>query len=196
MLIETAAKRWNVNKADCFAENGFVVYKPDGKKIGYGDLVEEASKMEPLKNVKLKNRSEYKIIGKPLRRQDTPSKVNGTAEFGQDKKVKGMLYAMVERNPRFHGKVKSFDDSAARKVAGVKHVFKVQMPVFASTREGVVVVADTLWAAMQGRKALKVEWDDSGFEHLSTDQLYARMRDDLKKTGLSQRTGGNPCCCL
>jgi len=192
MLIETAAKRWNVNKADCFAENGFVVYKPDGKKIGYGDLVEEASKMEPPKNVKLKNRSEYKIIGKPLHRQDTPSKVNGTAEFGQDKKVKGMLYAMVERNPRFHGKVKSFDDSAARKIAGVKNVFKVQMPVFASTREGVVVVADTLWGAMQARKALKVEWDDSGFEHLSTDQLYARMRDDLKKTGLSQRTGGNP----
>jgi isoquinoline 1-oxidoreductase beta subunit len=103
-----------------------------------------------------------------------------------------MLYALVERNPRFHGKVKSFDDTAAKKVVGVKQVFKVQMPVFASTREGVAVVADSLWAAMQGRKALKVEWDDSGFEHLSTDQLYSRMKEDLKKTGLSQKTGGNP----
>lgn len=192
MLIEAAAKKWSVNKNDCYAENGFVIHRPDSKKIGYGDLVEEASKLQPPKDVKLKHRSDYKIIGKPLPRQDTPSKVNGTAEFGQDKKIKGMLYAQVERNPRFHGKVKSFDDTAARKVPGVKHVFKVQMPVFASVREGVVVVADSLWAAMQGRKALKVEWDDSGFEHMSTEQLFTRMKEDLKKTGLSQRTGGNP----
>ncbi|MGK2862402.1 MAG: molybdopterin cofactor-binding domain-containing protein [Chitinophagaceae bacterium] len=192
MLIEAASKKWSVNKNDCYAENGFVICKTDGKKIGYGDLVEEASKLKPPKEVKLKNRSEYKIIGKPLPRQDTPSKVNGMAEFGQDKKIKGMLYAMVERNPRFHGKVKSFDDTATKKIPGVKNVFKVQMPVFATSREGVVVVADSLWAAMQGRKALKVEWDDSGFEHVDTEQLYARMKEDLKKSGLSQRTGGNP----
>ena len=79
-----------------------------------------------------------------------------------------------------------------KKVPGVKHVFKVQMPVFSFIREGVAVVADSLWAAMQGRKALKVEWDDSGFEHLDTEQLYTRMKEDLKKPGLSQRTGGNP----
>ena len=192
MLIEAAAKQWNVNKSDCYAENGFIFFKPDGKKIGYGDLVEDASKLQPPKDVKLKHRSDYKIIGKPLPRQDTPAKVNGTAGFGQDKKINGMLYAQVERSSRFHGKVKSFDDMAARKVPGVKHVFKIQMPVFSSAREGVAVVADSLWAAMQGRKALKVEWDDSGFEHLDTDQLYARMKEDLKKTGLSQRTGGNP----
>ncbi len=192
MLIEGAAKKWNVNKNDCYAENGFVIYKPDGKKIGYGDLVEDASALKPPADVKLKHRSDYKIIGKPLPRQDTPSKVNGSAEFGMDKKIPGMLYAMVERNPRFHGKVKSFDDSAAKKVPGVKHVFKVQMPVFSFTREGVAIVADSLWAAMQGRKALKIEWDDSGFEHMNTEQLYNRMKDDLKKTGLSQRTGGNP----
>ncbi|MGZ8510362.1 MAG: molybdopterin cofactor-binding domain-containing protein [Chitinophagaceae bacterium] len=192
MLIEAAAKKWNVNKNDCYAENGFVIHKPDGKKSGYGDLVEEASKLQPPKDVKLKHRSDYKIIGKPLPRQDTPSKVNGSAVFGQDKKIKGMLYAQVERNPRFQGKVKSFDDTAAKKVPGVKHVFKVQMPVFASVREGVVVVADSLWAAMQGRKALKVEWDDSGFEHMNTEQLFSRMKEDLKKPGLSQRTGGNP----
>src|SRR5436190_8997235 len=146
MLIEAAAKKWNVNKSECYAENGYVIYKPDGKKFGYGDLVEEASTIKPPADVKLKHRSDYKIIGKPLPRQDTPSKVNGKVEFGQDKKIKGMLYAQVERNPRFHGKVKSFDDTAAKKVPGVKHVFKVQMPVFASTREGVAVVADSLWA--------------------------------------------------
>jgi isoquinoline 1-oxidoreductase subunit beta len=192
MLIEAAAKKWGVSKAECYAENAMVIHKPSGKKLGYGDLVEDASKLQPPKDVKLKHRSDYKIIGKPLQRQDTPSKVNGSAEFGQDKKLKGMMYAMVERNPRFHGKVKSFDDTAAKKIPGVKHVIKVKMPVFSFTREGVAVVADSLWAAMQGRKALKVEWDDSGFEHLSTEQLYARMKEDLKKPGLSQKTGGNP----
>ncbi|HLG40068.1 MAG TPA: molybdopterin cofactor-binding domain-containing protein, partial [Chitinophagaceae bacterium] len=191
MLIETAATKWNVSKNECYAENGFVIHRTGGKKIGYGDLVEDASKLTPPKNVRLKNRAEYKLIGKPLARQDNPDKINGKAEFGLDKKIPGMLYAVVERNPRFQGKVKSFDDAATKKIAGVKNVFKVQMPVFASQREGVAVVADTLWAAMEGRKALKVEWDDSGFEHLNTEQLYARMKEDLKKTGLSQRTGGN-----
>lgn len=191
MLIEAAATKWNVNKNECYAENGFVIHRPSGKKYGYGDLVEDASKLTPPQNVRLKNRAEYKLIGKPLVRQDNPDKINGKAEFGLDKKIPGMLYAVVERNPRFQGKVKSFDDVATKKIAGVKNVFKVQMPVFAFQREGVAVVADTLWAAMEGRKALKVEWDDSGFEHMNTEQLYARMKEDLKKTGLSQRTGGN-----
>jgi isoquinoline 1-oxidoreductase subunit beta len=191
MLIEVAAKKWNVDKKECYAEEGNVFHRPSGKKLGYGDLVEEAAKLAPPKNVKLKARDQYKIIGKPLQRQDNPAKINGTAVFGMDKKIPGMLYAQVERSPRFHGKIKSFDDSAAKKIAGVKQVFKVVMPVFAMQREGVAVVADTLWAAMQGRKALKIEWDDSGFEHVSTEQLYTRMKEDLKKPGLSQRTGGN-----
>jgi isoquinoline 1-oxidoreductase beta subunit len=192
MLIEAAAKKWSVSKNECYAENGFVIHRPSGKKLGYGDLVEDASQLTPPKDVKLKNRADYKIIGKPLARKDNPGKINGKAEFGLDKKFPGMLYAVVERNPRFLGKVKSFDDAATKKIAGVKNVFKVQMPVFASQREGVAVVADTLWAALEGRKALKVEWDDTGFEHLSTEQLYTRMKDDLKKPGLFQRTGGNP----
>lgn len=192
MLIEAAAKKWNVNKSECYAENGAVIHKPSGKKFGYGELVEDASKLTPPKDVKLKKREDYKIIGKPLPRQDNPAKVNGTAEFGMDKKLPGMLYAVVERNPRFRGKVKSFDDSGTKKIAGVKNVFKVTRPVFAYEMEGVAVVADSLWAAMEGRKALKVEWDDSGFEHLSTEQLYNRMKEDLKKPALTQRTGGNP----
>jgi isoquinoline 1-oxidoreductase beta subunit len=192
MLIAAAAAKWNVSKAECYAENGFVIHRPTGKKVGYGDLVEDASKLTPPKDVKLKSRADYKVVGKPLPRQDNPAKINGTAEFGLDKKLPGMLYAVVERNPRFQGKVKSFDDSAAKQIAGVKKVFKVSMPVFDFEREGVAVVADSLWSAMQARKALKVEWDDSGFEHLSTDGLYARMRDDLNKPALTQRTGGNP----
>src|SRR4026207_26243 len=191
MLIEAAAKKWNVNKNDCYAENGFVIHKPTGKKSGYGELVEDASKLTPPKDVKLKRREEYKIVGKPLARQDNPAKINGKAEFGLDVKIPGMLYAIIERSPRFKGKVKSFDDTATKKIPGVKKVVKTSAPVFAFEREGVAVIADSLWAAIEGRKALKVEWDDSGFEHLNTEQLYARMKEDLKKPVLSQRTGGN-----
>lgn len=192
MLIEAAAKKWNVSKSECYAENGSVIHKPSGKKFGYGELVEDASKLTPPKIVHLKRREDYKIIGKPLPRQDNPGKVNGKAEFGIDKKLPGMMYAVVERNPRFRGKVKSFDDSATKKITGVKNIFKVNRPVFGFEYEGVAVVADSLWAAMEGRKALKVEWDDSGFEHLSTEQLYNMMKEDLKKPGATQRTGGNP----
>lgn len=191
MLIQAAAKKWGVKKDECYAEDGMVIHKPSGKKLSYGELVEEASKLEPPTDVTLKPRKDYKIIGKSLHRQDTPMKTNGTAIFGIDKRVPDMLYAVVERNPRFLGKLKSFDDSAAKKIKGVKKIFKVEMPVFATTREGVAIVADTLWAAMQARKLLKVEWNDEGFEHMSTESLFQRMRDNLVKPGLSQRTGGD-----
>lgn len=191
MLKQAAANRWNAGVSDCKAENGYIIHSPSGKKFGYGELVEEASKLEAPKEVILKSPREYKILRKPLPRQDTPLKVNGKAIFGLDKKLPGMLYAVVERNPRFLGKVKSFDDSAARAVPGVRHVFKVQMNVFSHKREGVAVVADSTWAAMQGRKQLKVEWDDTGFEHHSTDFLYGKMRELLKGKPLSFKTKGD-----
>jgi isoquinoline 1-oxidoreductase beta subunit len=192
MLIEAGAKKWNVNKSECYAEKGQVIHKSSGKKLSYGDLVADASKLEPPKSVQLKKIEEYKILRKPLPRQDTPLKTNGKAIFGLDKKLPGMLYAVIERSPRFVGKVKSFDDTETKKVTGVKHVFIVKPAVFSTIREGVAIVADNLWSAMQGRKALKVVWDDSGFEHHSSDELYTRMNDDLKtKDGLSYRTKGN-----
>lgn len=191
MLLEAAAKKWGVNKSECYAEKGQALHKPSGRKLGYGELVEEASKLEPPKDVALKNPKDYKVIRKSMPRQDTPLKTNGKAIFGMDKKLPGMLYAVVERNPRFLGKVKSVDDSAAKKVPGVKHVLTVQMNVFSHKREGVAVVADNLWSAMQGRKALKIVWDDSGFEHHSTEQLYAKMNEDVRKKPISFKTKGD-----
>ncbi len=193
MLITAAATKWNVPNTECYAEAGHVFHKPSGKKLHYGELVMDASKLEAPKNVKLKNRSEYKLIGKPLHRQDSKLKTNGTAIFGLDKKLPGMLYAAVERNPRLRGKVKSFDDSAALKMPGVKKVFKVRMGVFSTYREGVAVVANSTFAAMQGKKALKVEWDDSGFEHLDTAEIFRRQEEALKTSeGLSFRKQGDP----
>jgi isoquinoline 1-oxidoreductase beta subunit len=191
MLIAAAAQKWNAKKEDCHAENATVIHKPTGNKLGYGELVEAAAKITPPQDVTLKPRSEYKLIGKPLPRPDTLLKVNGKAVFGIDKKLDGMMYAVVERSPRILGKVKSFDDSETKKVSGVKQVFKIQRAVFDNMQEGVAVVADSFWAANEGRKVLKVEWDDSGFEHLSTEQLYTKMKDDLKKDHLNDRSGGN-----
>ena len=186
MLIKAASNKWNVSELECYAEDGHVIHKPSGKKLHYGELVLEASKLDIPKNVVLKKTSEYKLIRKPLQRQDTPLKTNGTAVFGIDKMIPGMLYAMVERNPRLRGKVKSFDATEALKIPGVKQVFIVRMGVFNTFREGVAVVADSVWAAMKGKKALKVDWDDTGFEHLNTEDIYSRMEEALQKDeGLS-----------
>ena len=193
MLIQAAASKWNVPKLECYAEGGHVIHKPTGKKFHYGELVEAASKLEAPKDVVLKKRSEYKLIGKPLRRLDTPLKTNGVAVFGLDKQIPGMMYAAVERNPRLRGKVKSFDDSKTRLVPGVKKVFKVKMGVFNTYREGVAVVADSTWAALQGKKALKVEWDDTGFEHLDTEEIYKRQAEALQtQEGLPFKKQGQP----
>lgn len=191
MLISAAAEKWNVPASSCYAENSFVIHKPTGRKEGFGALAESAGKQPVPAQVSLKKRSEYKIIGKPIPRQDTPLKTNGAAIFGLDKKLPGMLYAVVERNPLFLGKVKSFDDTATRKIPGVRNVVKVQMNVFATKREGVAVIADNTWAAIQGRKALKVEWDNSGFDHHSTDSLYKSMHESLSQEGLLHKAQGN-----
>lgn len=185
MLIEAAARQWKVAPSECYAENGEVIHRPSGRKTGYGALVEDASGLPAPTDVKVKQRKDYKIIGKPLPRQDIPLKTNGAAIFGLDKKLPGMLYAVVERSPRIRGKVKTFDASATLAVPGVKRVFKVQRAVFSNLQEGVAVVADSIWTAMQGRKVLKVEWNDDEFEHLDSDLLLARMREDLGRIGPS-----------
>ncbi|MGN6180613.1 MAG: molybdopterin cofactor-binding domain-containing protein, partial [Mucilaginibacter sp.] len=192
MLISAAAAKWVVPASECYAGSGNVIHKPSGKKLNYGELVADASKLEPPKEITLKKRSEYKLIGKPMNRRDTPMKTNGTAIFGLDKRVPGMLFASVERNPRLRGKVKSFDDSEARKVPGVKHVFKTNMLVFDTNREGIAVVATSTWAALQGRRALKVEWDDAGFEHVNSSEIYKKHQEILKtEEGLSFKKQGD-----
>lgn len=193
MLIAAAAAKWSVAHEECYAESGHIIHKPTGKKAHYGELVLAASKMPVPKDVKLKKRSEYKSIGKPSRRIDTKPKTNGSLVFGLDKQIPGMLYAAVERNPRFRGKVKSFDATQALKVPGVKKVFKIKMLVFKTYREGVAVVADNTYAALQGKKALKIEWDDTGFEHVNTPDIFKRQEENVKtKEGMFLKKQGDP----
>lgn len=183
MMIEAAAAEWNVLRNECYAENGSVINRVTQRKLSYGALVERAAKLKPPVEVALKKRADYKIIGKSAPRKDIPLKTNGSAIFGLDKKLPGMKYAVIERSKRFRETVKSFDDSETRKVPGVSHVFKVKRPVFSQYCEGVAVVADSLWAAMQGRKVLQVHWDKTDFEAPNTASLEKQMQENLQKIG-------------
>jgi len=183
MLIEAASTEWGVSKNECYAENGLVLNRLNQKTLAYGALVEKAAQLTPPAEVVLKKRSDYKIIGKSAPRKDIPLKTNGSAIFGLDKKLPGMKYAVIERSKRFRETVKSFDDSETRKIPGVLNVLKVQRPVFSQYCEGVAVVADSLWAAMEGRKALKVDWNEPDFELPNTASLEKQMRENLQKIG-------------
>jgi isoquinoline 1-oxidoreductase subunit beta len=183
MLITAAAKKWQVPVNECFAENAKVFHKPTNKSSTYGELVEEASKLEVPKEPKLKDSKDFKLLGKSVARPEIPSKVNGTAVFGMDSNVPGMLFASIERSPTIHGKVLSFDDSEAKKIKGVKYVVKTERAMPHKTVEAVAVVADNYWAALKGRKALKIKWDAQGSDKISTDVYFADLQNLGKTKG-------------
>jgi isoquinoline 1-oxidoreductase subunit beta len=183
MLISAAATKWQVPVNECFAENAKVIHKPTNKSFTYGDLVADASKLEVPKEPKLKDKKDFKLLGKSVARPEIPSKVNGTAVFGMDSNVPGMLFASIERSPTIHGKVLSFDDSEAKKVKGVKYVVKTERAMPHKTVESVAVVADNYWAALKGRKALKIKWDAQGSDKISTDAYFADLQNIAKTKG-------------
>ncbi|MCU0354446.1 MAG: xanthine dehydrogenase family protein molybdopterin-binding subunit [Cytophagales bacterium] len=183
MLTQAAANRWKAPVAECVAENGKIVHKPTQKSLTYGELAEEAAKLPVPKEPKLKDPKDFKILGKSLPRPEVPAKTNGTAVFGLDVKVPGMLYASVERCPVIHGKVVRIDDTEAMKVAGVRRVLKAERKMPHKAVETVAVLADNYWAALQGRKALKITWDNTGHEQTSTDAYFDQLRQAAKQPG-------------
>jgi len=192
MLIQAAANQWKVDVSSCYAQSGFVIHKATDRTLSYGQLVEAASKLEAPKNIQLKSISEYKLLRKPLKRRDTPLKTNGSAVFGLDKRLPGMLFASIERNPKIMGTVRSFDDTETLKVKGVQQVFKIRAKVHNVWREGVAVVADSTWAALQGRKQLKIDWDESQFKHINTADIFKEHKNLLAtQEGLTHKTQGN-----
>ncbi len=166
ILRQAAANKWETDLNDCRASNGRVVSN-DGQVFTYGELIEDASKLEVPQKPPLKNPDQFKVIGKPFHRRDIPLKTNGEAQFGIDISVPGMLYASVERSPVFLGKIKSFDESEALKVQGVKQVISTSRTVYGRTRFGVAVLAESYWAAVQGRNVLLIEWDNQSLEEVS-----------------------------
>jgi isoquinoline 1-oxidoreductase beta subunit len=149
VLVAAAAQRFSVEPLACRTENGVVI--SGSKRARYGELAEAASKLPVPKTVPLKDPKDWKLIGKPTKRLDTPEKITGRAQFGMDVQFEGLLTAVVARPPVFGGKVKSLDDTKAKAVPGVRAVLRVPT--------GVAVVADHFWAAKLGRDALNVDWD-------------------------------------
>ena len=162
MLVQAAANKWGVDASSLKAENGVV--SGGGKSATYGELASAAASIPVPKEVKLKDASQFNIVGKAIPRLDTPAKVNGTAEFGIDVTVPGMVYASVEMSPVIGGQPKSFDDSAVRSQPGIIGVYKIN--------GGVGIVADSYWRAFKARKALKVEWDLGPGANLSTKGMW------------------------
>jgi len=178
MLIAAAAKRWEVGADTCRAENGFVVHGHPERSFKFGELVAEAAQLPipDFKKVPLKNSRDFTIVGHDTHRFDGAEKATGTAKFGIDSRPDGLLYAVVARCPVFDGKVASFDATKAKAVPGVKDVFQISTSGRgASTTGGVVVLAENSWAAMQGRKALDVKWDEGAAATESTEGLHRQF---------------------
>jgi isoquinoline 1-oxidoreductase beta subunit len=169
MLVAAAAKTWNVDAATLKTSAGHVISADGKKSVPYGELTAVASTMPvPTEGIVTKKPEDFKIIGKGVTRIDNPNVVTGKALYGLDVKVPGMVYAVIARTPAFGAKVTSFDASAAKAVPGVIEV--VQVP------SGVAVVAQNTWAAMSGRKALKVEWDLGENAQLTSEKIFEALR--------------------
>src|SRR6266478_1647407 len=184
MLTEAAAATWKVPPGSCHVAKGFVIHGETKKKASYGSLTEAASQRKPPPNIPLKDPKKFTLIGKPARRLDTPSKTNGTAQFGLDVKLPGMLFAVVARPPVFGGKVSNVDSADAMKIAGVRAV--EQIP------SGVAVIADRYWAAKLGRDKLKVTWDDGENAGLSTSKMTEEFSKTSTAPGNVARKNGDP----
>ena len=174
MLIAAAADTWKIDPANCRTENGFVI-SPTAQRASYGSLVEKASKLDPPQNVTVKNPKDFKLVGKPTKRLDTPDKTNGKAIFGIDMHVPGMLVAAVARPPVFGGKLKSFNAEKATAVPGVRHVIQID--------RGIAVVADGFWPAKLGREALEISWDEGPLAGLESRKQYDEYAELAKKSG-------------
>jgi len=175
MLINAAAGIWDVEAGLCKTEKGFVIH-PDGQqKISYGALVEAASSEEKPQKVDVKDGSKFKIIGTGVGHWDAPLIVNGKAVFGLDVRLPGMLFAAVARCPVFGGKLDSFDDGDAKAVPGVKQIVTIQ--------RGVAVVAENSWAAIRGRNALKVVWNEGSNAALSSEEIIESILKSLPNPG-------------
>lgn len=190
-LITAAANRWKVSPESCYAKQATVIHKDTGNKLSYGELAEDASRLQPSQNPKLKDAKDFTIIGTSPSRQDIPLKINGQAIYGIDCKVKGMLYASVERSPVFLGKIVSYDSSKAMAISGVKFVVKTQRMVWGHLREGIAVVAENYWSAVQGRKALQIQWDNGGLDSWSTEKVRQDFSRAAEMPGKAFTEKGN-----
>ncbi len=185
MLTKAAANRWGVAESDCVSEGGKIINTKTKAAFSFGELVDDAAKLEVPKEPKLKAPKDFKLIGKSLKRLDIPAKTNGTAQFGIDAKIPNMVYAVMLHAPHIHGKIKSIDDTAALKIAGVRKVVRAERTMPHKTVECVAVIADNTWAAIEGRKVLNVEWEASDYSKASTAAYYENLQKLKKEEGFT-----------
>src|SRR5687767_13104069 len=186
MLVAAAAKRWNVSPDQCRTEQS-IVYGPGGRAAKYSELAAEAARGPVPETVRLKNPSEFRLVGRKFRRLDSKPKCDGSLRFGIDLDLAGMKVAVVAHPPVFGARVKSIVDNEAKSVEGVREVFEV--PLVRGT--GVAVVADKFWLAKLGRDRLKIEWDFSGVERPDTTRLLADYKQLASRAGFSSVARGD-----
>jgi isoquinoline 1-oxidoreductase beta subunit len=183
MLIEAAASQWQVDPASCSAANGKVTHGASGRVAAYGDLVDAASSVAVPQNPPLKDPKDFTLIGKPLKRFDTPNKTDGKVVYGIDALLPGMKFATLMQCPVFGGKVAHVDDSAAKAVPGVRQIVVLD--------DLVAVVGDHTWAAKQGLDALKVTWNEGSNAKISSADIWNDLRAASKKDGVVAKSVGD-----
>ena len=183
LLIAAGAQSLGVAATECHAENSLVIHDASGRSVRYGALLDAVAKMTPPAKPKLKDAANFRLIGKPLARLDTPAKVNGAAIFGLDVTLPGLLTAQVARSPVIGGKLKAYDARAALAINGVRHVVQID--------SGVAVVADNFWAAQHGRDALKLDWDPGPNVALNSQAIGQLFRDAVRREGETRRDDGD-----
>jgi isoquinoline 1-oxidoreductase subunit beta len=188
MLVAAAAETWKVDPASLRTQNGYVIHDATNRRLSYGQLAEKASTMTPPQNVALKDPKDFKLIGRPTKRLDTPEKTNGKGKFGLDVTVPNMLVAVVARPPVFGGKVRSFNADRARAIAGVRQVVQID--------RGVAVVADGFWPAKLGREALQVDWDEGPLATLDSGTQREQYAAMAKESGAVAKKEGDAAAAL
>jgi isoquinoline 1-oxidoreductase beta subunit len=182
MLVAAAAARWGVDPEQCRTENARVIEGSSGRSLGYGELAAEAARQKVPRTPRLKSIDSFRLVGTPQKHLDGSRMVTGRARYGLDVKLPGMLVATLERAPVLGGTVQSFDASAALQVPGVHRCVEIS--------NGVAVVADATWAALKGREALKVEWNESPHAHFSSAAHMQELEAAAAGGGITTRRDG------
>ncbi|WP_109476276.1 xanthine dehydrogenase family protein molybdopterin-binding subunit [Paraburkholderia sp. C35] len=183
LLINAAAQQWQVDPATCHAENGQVIHADTKRNIAYGQLVDAAAKLSVPQDVPLKKPQDFKLIGTQAKRLDSPEKVDGSAIFGLDVRLPDMVYAAIVNCPVFGGTLASVDDSAAKKIPGVRQIVKID--------NGVAVIGDHTWAAKRGAAALKVTWNEGAGATVSTKTIVDDLAMASERNGAVARKDGD-----
>ena len=183
MLVAAAAQQWQCDPSSCQAQGGRIIHVSSERNASYGELVEAAAKMPVPQDIKLKDPKHFRIVGTPVKRLDSPEKVDGTALFGLDVRLPDMVYAAIVNCPVFGGTLASVDDSQAKKIPGVRQIVKFD--------NGVAEIGDHTWAAKRGAAALTIQWNEGASAKVSTKQIVDDMANASQRTGAVARKDGN-----